>query len=290
MSPDVLCIGAMLWDVIGRAPGRIAPGEDVPGRITRRRGGVALNVALALARHGLRPAILSAVGADAAGAALLAEAEAAGVDCRWVHRGDRPTDLYLAIEDGTGLIAAIADARALEAAGAAILAPLDRALAGFAGAVVLDGNLPEAVTARLAGAGPLANADLRLVSAGSGKALRLAPLVAAGRGTVYLNRDEAAILAARPCADAADAAEAVIARGAARVIVTDGAEPLAEAMRGAATLTLRPPAVTIARVTGAGDRFLAAHLAAERAGADRAAALQTAAAAAAAHVAGRDPG
>ena len=49
-KPDILCIGAMLWDVIGRAPRRMAPGADVPGRIRHIPGGVALNVALALAR------------------------------------------------------------------------------------------------------------------------------------------------------------------------------------------------------------------------------------------------
>ena len=54
-------------------------------------------------------------------------------------------------------------------------------------------------------------------------------------------------------------------------------------------LTQAPPSVTIARVTGAGDCFMAAHMVAERAGADRAAALETAILAAAAHVSGEGP-
>ena len=49
-----------------------------------------------------------------------------------------------------------------------------------------------------------------------------------------------------------------------------------------------PPAVTVARVTGAGDCFLAAHLAAELAGQPREAALRQAVQAAAAHVSGKD--
>ena len=81
-------------------------------------------------------------------------------------------------------------------------------------------------------------------------------------------------------------AAAVVARGAARVLVTDGARPAACAARGAEVLTCQPPAVSIARVTGAGDCFLAAHYVAETAGQDRAAALAAAVAAAAAHVAG----
>ena len=72
-----------------------------------------------------------------------------------------------------------------------------------------------------------------------------------------------------------------MARGAARVLVTDGSRPVAEAMVGAPVLTYAPPTVTVARVTGAGDCFLAAHLAAELAGQPRDAALRQAAEAAA---------
>ncbi|HFQ15736.1 MAG TPA: kinase, partial [Rhodobacteraceae bacterium] len=55
---DILCIGSVLWDVIGRSPGRLAPGADVPGRISRLPGGVAMNIAMMLARFGLTPALL----------------------------------------------------------------------------------------------------------------------------------------------------------------------------------------------------------------------------------------
>jgi pseudouridine kinase len=79
-----------------------------------------------------------------------------------------------------------------------------------------------------------------------------------------------------------------VARGAARVLVTDGPQLVAEAMAGAPTLTFAPPAVTVARVTGAGDCFLAAHLAAELAGQPRDTSLRRAVEAAAAHVSGKD--
>src|SRR5690606_13785367 len=96
----ILCIGAMLWDVIGRAARVMAHGADVPGRIRHIPGGVALNVALAMARQGLAPVILSAVARDAEGEALTAAAMAGGVDCRWLARDTgQPTDTYMAIED-----------------------------------------------------------------------------------------------------------------------------------------------------------------------------------------------
>lgn len=288
-QPDILCIGAMLWDVIGRASRVMKAGHDVPGRIAHIPGGVALNVAVALARWGMRPAVLSAVGLEPEGDALVAEATRLGVDCAHLtRRDDLPTDCYMAVEDPTGLIAAIADAHSLEAAGAAILAPLDDALLGWSGAVVLDGNLTEALLGEMAVDARLARADLRLVPASPGKAGRLLPLIRAGRGCFYLNKIEAEILSGRDCADAARAAAAVVAMGAPRVIVTDGGEMVADAVAGGDVLTTLPPAVRIARVTGAGDCFLAAHIAAERGGADRAAALREAAGAAAAHVSGQD--
>lgn len=287
--PDILCIGAMLWDVIGRAPRRMAPGADVPGRIRHIPGGVALNVAVALARWGLAPAVLSAVGRDPEGAALVAEAERLGVITGWLSRDTGlPTDCYMGIEDSQGLIAAIADAHSLEQAGDAILAPLSADLTGWTGAVVLDGNLTEDLLSAIARDPRLALADLRVVPASPGKAERLEPLIAARRGCFYLNRLEAEILAGRACPDAATAAEAVVARGAARVLVTDGPHPAAEAIANGPTLTLPPPPVSVARVTGAGDCFLAAHLAAGLSNQPREAALRQAVEASAAHVSGKD--
>lgn len=287
--PDILCIGAMLWDVIGRAPHKMAPGADVPGRIRHIPGGVALNVAVALARWGLRPAILSAVGRDPEGEALVTEAERLGVMTGWLTRdAGLPTDCYMGIEDSAGLIAAIADAHSLEAAGASILTPLDIPLENWAAPVVLDGNLTEDLLAIIARDPRLTGADLRVVPASPGKAARLEPLIAARRGCFYLNRFEAEIIAGRACVDAAAAAQAVVARGAARVLVTDGPNLAADAIANGPTLTVAPPPVIVARVTGAGDCFLAAHLAAELNLQPREAALRQAVNAAAAHVSGKD--
>ncbi len=290
----VLCIGAMLWDVIGRAAQAMAHGADLPGRIRHIPGGVALNVALAVARQGLAPVMLSAVARDAEGDALTASATAKGVDCRFLARDTgQPTDVYMAIEDPAGLVAAIADAWGLEAAGDAILAPLrDGRLASAAapwrGIAVVDGNLTPAMLQACLREPGLAQADLRLVPASPGKADRLRPLLAAPRVTAYVNRIEAEILAGRPFADAIAAAEGLVALGAGRVLVTDGMHKAADAARGAPTVAAAPPPVAIARVTGAGDTLLAAHLAAEAAGLRRGPALAHAVAAAASHVAGRD--
>ncbi len=290
-APAILCIGAALWDVIGRTDGPVPPGGDVPGRIDMAAGGVALNVAAALARAGLRPVLLSAVGCDPAGEALVAACEAAGIGTAHLLRDPAlPTDRYVAIEAEGALVAAVADARSLEAAGARILAPLadgrlGSAAAPFSGTAVVDGNLTTALLTGIARSPLLAAADLRVVAAAPGKAVRLRPLLGHARAALYVNRTEAGLICDAAFADAPAAAAALVAAGAARAIVTDGAGAAADAVRGGPVVTGRPARLTVRRVTGAGDAFLAAHLAAETAGADRPAALAAALEGAARHIA-----
>ena len=70
-NPKILCIGSMLWDVIGRSSIAMQVGSDVPGHITRLPGGVAMNIAMTLRNFGLRPALLSVIGQDRAGKDLI---------------------------------------------------------------------------------------------------------------------------------------------------------------------------------------------------------------------------
>ena len=125
ITPDILCIGSVLWDVIGRAPTAMRLSSDVPGRITRLPGGVAMNIAVTLRRLGLTPALLTAIGRDIEGCDLIAACARMGMITAHIYRSDDlPTDRYMAIEGANGLIAAIADAHSLEAAGDKILRPL----------------------------------------------------------------------------------------------------------------------------------------------------------------------
>lgn len=294
METSVLCIGSVLWDTIGRTARPLAIGNDVPGRITRDPGGVALNVAMGLVRLGLSPALLSAVGRDMDGDAILAAARSRGINCDMVYvSDDLPTDRYMAIEGAGGLVAAIADAHSLEAAGDKILAPLlDGRLGGedapYTGCAALDGNLSEDLLTAIAKGPWLAAADLRVAPASPGKALRLLPLLRHPKATFYVNLEEAGLLLGEAPADSAAAAQALVVRGAARALVTDGPRPAAMA-DAELCVTATPPEVTVARVTGAGDSFMAAHIAAELRGLTGRATLDAALVAAAAFVAGDDP-
>ena len=290
-KPDILCLGAVLWDVIGRATRRMALGNDVPGRITRLPGGVALNIAMTLKRFGLAPALLGAVGRDAEGRDLIEACESLGLNTAHLYRSDDlPTDRYMAVEGTNGLIAAIADAHSLEAAGAKVLAPLTdgplgSAKAPYPGTLALDGNLTQSLLAEIAAHPAFALADIRIAPASPGKAERLIPLLGLAGATLYVNREEAGLICAQPFDDAVSAAEALHRQGAARVLVTDGGKPAAMAQPGG-VFTATPPEVLVARVTGAGDTFMAAHIAAELGGADAQTALTRALDAAAAHISG----
>ena len=291
MKPDVLCIGSVLWDVIGspdpRLADRMGPGSDLPGRIVRVPGGVALNIAVTLRRLGMRPALLAAVGLDAEGCALVEGCAAMGLVTDHLHRTTDPTDRFMAIEGPRGLLGAIADTRTLEAAGPRILDALSdgRIERPWRGLVVLDSNVTGPLLSEIARSPLLAEADLRIVPASPGKAARLARALGHPTATLYLNTEEASIVLGAPVAGAEEAAQALRARGAARAVVTDGPRPAADAS-AAGLHVAAPRSVEPVRELGAGDTFMAAHIAAEARGAGPHAALEAALDAAADHVAG----
>ncbi len=285
----ILCIGAALWDVIGRSAAALSSGADVAGTVVRRPGGVALNVALALAERRRPVTLLAALGRDAAGDALATLIAARGIDCAHLHRHDGPTDAYVAIEAAGALHAAVADCAGLERAGPALLAALGdgRLPAPWPGPVVADGNLPAPVLLALLRDPALAGARLAIVHASPGKAARLASVLAARPVALYLNRREAEAVCGAAFADSRAAATALRARGAAEAIVTDGAAP-ATAATATGAVTLAPAATTPRSVTGAGDVFVAAHLTACADGIDPTVALAAALEAAARHVTRED--
>ncbi|MGR3291475.1 MAG: PfkB family carbohydrate kinase [Paracoccaceae bacterium] len=293
-QPDILCIGSVLWDVIGRSSSHMSVGSDVPGRITRLPGGVAMNIAMTLRRFEMTPAILTAIGSDAEGKELLAACNRMGIVTDYVYRSkDLPTDRYMAVEGANGLISAIADAHSLEAAGEKILRPLKNGTFGsadtpYAGTIALDGNLTEALLSDIAKSKYFSAADLRVAPASPGKAERLLPLLTHPGTTIYLNLEEAGLICHRKFKSSADGARGLLKRGAMRVLVTDGGKSASDG--GAdGIITARPPKVLVTRVTGAGDTFMAAHIAAERTGTQRAEALASALQAAADYVSGDTP-
>jgi pseudouridine kinase len=293
-SLQILCIGSVLWDVIGRSASHMRHSSDVPGRITRLPGGVAMNIAMTLVRFGMTPVLLTSIGRDPEGEELTNACARLGMDISHVYRSpDLPTDRYMAVEGANGLIAAIADAHSLEAAGDKILRPLGDGTLGstqtpYQGYVALDGNLTLDLLKSIAQSAAFDDADLRVAPASPGKAERLLPFLTHGRATLYVNLEEAGLLCQTEFTSSEVAAAGLLARGARRVLVTDGGKSATEAS-AAGSITQTPPEVLVTRVTRAGDTFMAAHIAAEATGADRDNALTRALRAAATYVSGETP-
>ena len=292
-SHQIICIGSVLWDIIGRTPREMRVGNDMPGRITRLPGGVAMNIAMTLARFGLSPVLLSALGRDKAGQELIKTAQDLGLVTDHIYLSARPTDAYMAIEGMNRLIAAIADAHSLEDAGAAILTPLmdgtlGSALAPYRGAIALDGNLTEALLSEVSQSEAFVAADLRIAPASPGKAERLRAIIGHQGATLYVNLEEAELISGKTGLPTARAgAEALLEAGARRVVVTHGADAACDACVNE-TYEAEPPQVIAQRITGAGDTFMAAHIAGEIEGMSRPKALEFSQKTAAAYVAGDD--
>ena len=263
-QPNILCIGSVLWDIIGRATPHMRVGSDVPGRITRIPGGVALNIAMAVKAYGMQPALLSSVGRDDEGEELIRALTRLGMITDHLYRSeDLRTDIYMAVEGGNGLIAAIADAHSLETAGEKILRPLTQGvLKDWDGLIALDGNLTTELLEMIAKSEAFAAADLRIAPASPGKAERLTPFLTHDSATLYVNLEEAGLLMHATFENSQSAAEAMIARGVYRVLVTDGPR-MATVATKAEVISQTPPEVLVTRITGAGDTFMAAHIVAE---------------------------
>ena len=272
MTNLVLCIGSMHWDIIGNTSTVIDPGDDVPGAIVRRPGGVALNVALELRRSGVDVMMLATVGSDAEGDELLEIVASHGIDVSCVHRTrSGNTDRYVAVEDINGLVGAVADLRNLESFTDEILAPLaDCTLTSsghpFGGKVVVDGNLPDAAINRILELPALTNADLRVVASSPTKVERLTGFLSREKTTLYLNRVEAGYLSGAGFINAESAAACLASAASARIVVTDGKRGAAMAENATVASSRPKRIVTGGRFTGAGDALAAGHIAAESSG------------------------
>lgn len=160
----------------------------------------------------------------------------------------------------------------------------------FGGTIALDGNLTASLLADIAADPAFAAADLRIAPASPGKADRLLPLLTRPQGGSLRQPQRGRSAGAPPLRKRAPTP---LGPGGTRRAACAGDRRRQPGSRGRSSgdsRTAQPPSVLVTRVTGAGDTFMAAHLRAEREGVDRDAALHAALAAAAAYVAGGQPG
>jgi pseudouridine kinase len=257
----LVCIGAANLDRKLRSLAPLALHTSNPASQAESFGGVARNIAENLARLGTPVALLTAVGSDSSGAALLAHAEAAGIDTHGALRlEDAASGTYTAVLDANGdMVVALADMALYDRLTPSFVAAREAQLAASS-LVVADLNLPlDTVDALLAQA-RRSGVALVLVAVSEPKMARL-PRSLAGVRLLIMNAGELAARVGRPLIDDAAleaAMREVRTQGARDLVVTRGAAGVLLTLPDGAIARLDAPPAEVADVTGAGDAFAAA--------------------------------
>lgn len=231
-------------------------GSSNPAVSSVSPGGVAYNVAANLGRLGLRVSLVTRVGRDAAGAALLEEARLQGVDVTLCEATEAAaTGSYTAVlQPGGELLLGVSDTEACEDLTWPFLAARWEEIAAST-LVFADANLPAETLARLLRALRERSGRLALDAVSVAKAARL-PSDLAGVEMLFCNLEEARVLTDGGEGGAGELAAALRDRGAALAFVSDGPKGLACASENGA-LRLPAEAAQVADVSGAGDALVA---------------------------------
>ncbi len=262
--PRILCIGGATVDRLYRARDPVRLGTSNPVAGAQGFGGVARNVAESLARLGVGAALVTAVGDDPGGRALVAHLEAAGVDVSGVRVSPgAATAEYVAVTGPSGeLVVGLACMSVLDGLDPSCL---EGARAAEACLAFADCNLPAGTLARLLEerrAGRLPPLAMDAVS--SPKAARLGGDLR-GLDLLFLNEDEARAALGEeaggaPGGEPEALAAALRARGAGAVVLTRGALGVVVADACGVARLPAAPVDGIADVTGAGDALVAGTL------------------------------
>ena len=256
---QVLCIGGACVDRTFNAASPLEFGSSNP--VERARscfGGVARNVAENLARLGIDVALAAAVGNDAPGAALREELRAAGVGIDLLKTLDGATDEYVAVLQRGELVVGLADMRAAESLSPADLDRIWERVAQTAW-LFAECNLTAELLRACFDRKAIARYRLAVDAVSAPKARRL-PARLNAVDVLFINEGEARAYLGESAADAGSVAEALLARGAQAVVLTQGERGAICAVASGVTTI---PAVPAQRVsaTGAGDALIAGTLA-----------------------------
>ena len=256
----ITCIGAANLDRKLRSIGAVQMGTSNPARQHESFGGVARNIAENLARLGAPAGLITAVGDDASGAALLAQADAVGIDTRGSLRlPGASSGTYTAVLDQHGdMLLALADMALYDQLTPDALARTQPQRANAA-LTVADLNLPLTALEALLDDAVRSNVPLVVVAVSQPKMDRL-PADLTGLRLLILNEGELETRVGHAVgtdAALAQACASVQAQGAKDIIVTRGARGVSHTTAGGIA-HLDALAANVVDVTGAGDAFAAA--------------------------------
>ncbi len=265
MDKKITVIGAANVDIIATPASAYVRGESNPGHVHIGYGGVGRNIAHNLCLLGTNVRFITAIGDDTSGAAMLADCRNVGMTVDPVLRiaGAR-SNYFICINDEHGeMQGGIADMELVNRLTADTVAEyIDVINAGDA--VVCDCNIDETVLWLLSQRSAV---PMYVDATSAAKAVKLLPLLSLPHRSPFIikvNRAEAEALSGQT--DVSLAARWFIEHGATRIYITLGSDGvLCRDCAGETRLEAIP--ITVVNVTGAGDAFMAAVVAAEARGA-----------------------
>ena len=144
MSKHILVIGASLMDTKGKPLAGLEPKTSNPGIIRQARGGTARNVAENLGRLGMDVVLISAIGPDRSGRALLETTLEAGVNMDYVITAEgHRSGSYIAMLNPDGSLAVALDDTEVMSQITAQYLYQHRRLFRDAAMLMVDGSLSE---------------------------------------------------------------------------------------------------------------------------------------------------
>ena len=261
----VTVFGGATLDRVSRSSAPPVMGASNPGTMRRIVGGVGFNVATVLARLGMPTRMVTAIGDDSDGEAIVTAAGGVGIDTGGIAviHGASTAGYHATFDDRGNLIIGIADMKVCEAiTPAAVAAAMSGS--GDRDLWVVDANLPEVTLAFLTAEATSAGRRVAALTVSPVKALRLVPLLD-DLSYLFTNRKEAAALLDRdpndPSLVVTELAGGLAGHRAATVVVTNGTDPLALACQRDVR-SFAPLRAAVKGVNGAGDSFAAGMIAA----------------------------
>lgn len=259
-------LGGMVMDFRGRPKNKLQLYTSNPGLLHQTPGGVGRNIAENLARLGLEPLLISAVGRDLTGDSLLLAARNLGLATEGILQlAGEDTAIYLAVIDEHGdLHTAIAGMEIFEQLTPERIAPFTEEIVR-APLVIVDTNLPLATLCMVAELCKANQVPLLVEPVSVEKSQKIVELL--GKVSyISPNLDELLALTTRAVKidsnavlelrEIENAARELVAKGVQNVLVTLGKDGVL--LANAAGISLFPalPAKAV-DVTGAGDAFVA---------------------------------
>jgi len=251
-------IGGASMDIKGRPLGRLVLNTSNRGTLEKSTGGVALNIALSLARLGSVPRFISLRGNDPEGDFIAEECRKSGLDPALLIQAEgKKTAVYQAVLDERGeLSVGIAAMEIYDSLTPVLLAPFEMMLRE-APLVIADANPPAATLHYLAGVCRRFHVPLFIEPTAADKCTRIFPHV---RGITYLspNLEELEALHGCPLCSYEEilrASRALVEKGVCHVFVTLGREGVLW-VNAEGSVHQNTMEMDAKDVTGAGDAFV----------------------------------